>query len=103
MTPNVAKCLVVSKVLVADGMMTDDERAFLKSMMDTLGLAPAERQAVIDLEGLDEAEAIVRELSADDRREVVALLIDAAAADGRLSPHELATAKKLTTALGLDG
>jgi uncharacterized tellurite resistance protein B-like protein len=103
MTPNVAKCLVVSKVLVADGMMTDDERTFLASMMDTLGLSPAERQSVIDLEGLDEADAIVRGLSADERREIVALLIDAAAADGRLSPHELETAKKLTTALGLDG
>ncbi|MBX3160994.1 MAG: TerB family tellurite resistance protein [Deltaproteobacteria bacterium] len=102
MSPNVAKCLVVSKVLVADGMMTDDERAFLGSMMDSLALSPAERQTVIDLEGLDEAESIVRGLSADERREIVALLIDAAAADGRLSPHELETAKKLTAALGLD-
>ena len=36
MTPNVAKCLLVSKVLVADGIMTDEERAFLD---DVMGLA----------------------------------------------------------------
>src|SRR6266481_3465604 len=59
MTPNVAKCLVVSKVLVADGMMTDDERAFLGALMTKLGLSETERETVVELEGLDDAEPIV--------------------------------------------
>ena len=56
MTANVAKCLLVSKVLVADGIMSDDEHWFLSLSMDKLGLSPDERAAVSELEGWDEAE-----------------------------------------------
>jgi uncharacterized tellurite resistance protein B-like protein len=96
-----ARCLVVSKVLVADGMMTDEEHGFLAAMMGRLGLSPDEQRRVIELEGLDEADRIVAALSADERREIVALLVDAASADGKLSPHELAAVKRVTAALGL--
>ena len=102
MKPNVAKCLLVSKVLVADGMMSDDEREFLSSMMTQLGLTADEKQRVIDLEGWDEAEKIVNTLDEDERREILDLLMDAASADGRLSPHELATVKRVSAALKLN-
>jgi uncharacterized tellurite resistance protein B-like protein len=98
---NMAKCLVVSKVLVADGIMTDDERGFLAAMMDRLELTADERRRVVELEDLDEADRIVGALSADERRELVELLVDAASADGRLSPHELAAVKRVSAALGL--
>jgi uncharacterized tellurite resistance protein B-like protein len=101
MTPNVAKCLLVSKVLVADGIVSDDERAFLASLMERLGLSPEERQQVTDLEGWDEAEGIVKALPTDERRELVAMLVDAASADGRLSALELAAAKNVAAALGV--
>jgi uncharacterized tellurite resistance protein B-like protein len=96
-----AKCLVVSKVLVADGIMTDEERAFLAAMMSRLELTPDEQRRVVDLDGLDEADQIVGALAPDERREIVELLVDAASADGRLSPHELAAVQRVTAALGL--
>lgn len=102
MNANVAKCLLVSKVLVADGMMSDDERQFLGSMMEKLGLTDVEKKRVIDLEGWDEAEPIVKALSADEKQDVIELLVDAASADGRLSPHELAAVKRVSKALGLE-
>ena len=101
MTTNVAKCLLVSKVLVADGMMSDDEKEFLANMMTKLGLTDEERRRVIDLEGWDEAEPIVNGLPEEERRSIVELLVDAASADGRLSPHELATVKRVSAALKL--
>lgn len=101
MNTNVAKCLLVSKVLVADGMMSDDEREFLDGMMTKLGLTDDERRRVIDLEGWDEAEPIVNKLSDDEKHTIVELLVDAASADGRLSPHELATVQRVSKALGL--
>jgi uncharacterized tellurite resistance protein B-like protein len=101
MNTNVAKCLLVSKVLVADGMMSDDERAFLTNMMTKLGLSDAEKKQVVELEGWDEAEPIVNKLSEDERREIVDLLVDAASADGRLSPHEMAAVKRVSAALKL--
>jgi uncharacterized tellurite resistance protein B-like protein len=101
MNAKVAKCLLVSKVLVADGMMTDDERGFLDAMMTALALDDDERRRVIELEGWDEAEALVRALSLEERQQLVEQLVDAASADGRLSAHELATIKQVASELGV--
>ena len=101
MNEKVAKCLLVSKVLVADGMMTDDERAFLAAMMAAEGLDADERRRVIELEGWDDAERLVRELPLEQRRALVEQLVDAASADGRLSANELATIRQLTAELGV--
>lgn len=101
MTPAVAKCLLVSKVLVADGMMGDDEKQFLDEVMDKLGLSADEKIGVIDLEGWDEAEAVIAGLANDAKLELVELLVDAASADGHLSPKELAQIKAVEQALGL--
>lgn len=102
MNEKVAKCLLVSKVLVADGMMTDDERGFLEAMMTALALDPDERRRVIELEGWDDAERLLGALSLDQRRDLVASLVDAASADGRLSAHELTTIKRVSSELGLE-
>jgi len=101
MNANVAKCLLVSKVLVADGMMSDEEKQFLGNMMTKLGLTAEEQRRVIDLEDWDAAEPIVQGLSEDERRSIVELLVDAASADGRLSVHEMATVQRVSKALGL--
>lgn len=101
MTPNVAKCLLVSKVLVADGIMSDDEHWFLNAMMERLQLSDAERATVVDLEGWDEAEPIVLSLPLEERRELVEMLFDAAGADGKLSANELAAVKKIAETLGV--
>jgi uncharacterized tellurite resistance protein B-like protein len=101
MNPNVAKSLLVAKVLVADGMMQDEERAFLDTVMNSLGLSPAERKQVIELEGLDKAHEFVLQLATEERQQIIEMLVDAASIDGKLSPHELAVVKRLTAALQL--
>ncbi|HEY1556683.1 MAG TPA: TerB family tellurite resistance protein [Kofleriaceae bacterium] len=101
MSPNVAKCLLVSKVLIADGMVTEDERAFLHEVMKRFGLSVSEQLSVVDLKGLDDAAPVVLALPLEERQALLDLLVDAASADGHLSPHELATMKRLRAALGL--
>jgi uncharacterized tellurite resistance protein B-like protein len=98
----VAQCLLVSKVLVADGRMTDDERAFLDEVMRGFGLSDDERRRVIDLEGWDEAEPIAKALTLDQKRELVSTMIDAASADGKLGPLEMQTVKEIARALGVE-
>lgn len=98
----VAKCLLVSKVLVADGIMTENERAFLDRAMRTHGLDEQERRAVLDLDGWDLAEPVVSTLPADDKRAFVSSLVDAASSDGRLSPLEAKAVQAISKALGLD-
>ena len=102
MDPKVAKCLLVAKVLVADGIMTENEREFLDKMMRGLGLDEKQRRGVVDLEGWDEAEPVVAKLSTEEKRELLSTLVDASSADGRLSPLEMATVKRITAALGVD-
>ena len=102
MEPRIAKSLLLTKVLAADGIMTENERAFLDSAMNKLGLGDEERRRVVNLEGWDEAEASLTGLSDDDKREIVSQLVDAASADGRLSPLEMAMVKRISAALGLD-
>ena len=57
MDPKVARCLLIAKVLVADGIMTENERVFLDKAMSGMGLDAAEKRKVFDLEGWDQAEA----------------------------------------------
>jgi uncharacterized tellurite resistance protein B-like protein len=101
MEPRVAHCLLISKVLVADGIMTENEREFLDHWMRKMGLTDAERKQVIDLEGWDDAEPVIAKMSEDDKRAMIDTLVSAASADGRLSPLEVAAVKKITLKLGL--
>lgn len=101
MNEKVAKCLLIAKVLVADGIMTDDEHSFLAGVMAAEGLDADERRQVTELDGWDEAERLVRALPLERRRALIEQLVDAASADGRLSAHELATIRQLSAELGV--
>lgn len=101
MNPNVAKSLLVAKVLVADGMMQDEERAFLDTVMNSLGLTADERKTVTDLDGLDEAHKFVLDLPKDERQQLVEMLVDAATVDGKLSQYEMGIVQRLTKTLDL--
>ena len=96
MNEKVAKCLLIAKVLVADGIMTDDERSFLDGVMAAEGLDADERRQVTELDGWDEAARLVRALPLEQRRALIEQLVDAASADGRLAAHELATLRQLS-------
>lgn len=102
MEPRIAKSLLLTKVLAADGIMTENERAFLDHAMTRLGVLDSERRGILDLEGWDEAEAALTGLPEDEKRDMVSQLVDAASSDGRLSPLEMAMVKRITTALGLE-
>jgi uncharacterized tellurite resistance protein B-like protein len=99
MDPRIAKCLLVSKILAADGIMTDAERGFLGASMARLGLTEEERESVFNLEGWDDAEQALAGLTEDEKRELVSTLTDAAAIDGKLSALEMQAMKRITAAL----
>jgi uncharacterized tellurite resistance protein B-like protein len=91
--------MLVAQVLTADGLMMDEEKAFLRRAMERLQLTPEEQEQVISLEGWDEAEPIVAGLEPAKKRAIVDELVEATLIDGKLSPHELATVKRITEAL----
>lgn len=101
MDDRVARCMLIGKVLAADGIMTDEERSFLESAMESLGLDEDSRRRVRDFDGWDEAEPIVAALSLEEKRVFMDGLVSAVLADGKVSPHEMQTIEKLSDALGL--
>lgn len=102
MEPRIAKSLLLTKVLAADGIMTENERAFLERAMKKLGVKDEERRGILDLEGWDDAEGALLGASEDEKRDIVSSLVDAASADGRLSPLEAAMVKRISKALGIE-
>jgi uncharacterized tellurite resistance protein B-like protein len=101
MTEQLATCLLVAKVLVADGIMTPGERVFLARVMDAQHLSAEERRAVAELEGLDDVEAWCARLPEPDRRAILDRVVEAALVDGHLGPHEIEAVRTITTLLGL--
>ncbi len=55
----------------------------------------------MQLEGWDQAESALSDLPEAEKQELVAWLLAAASADGRLSPLEAAELKRITAALGV--
>lgn len=97
-----ASCLLVAKILTADGMMAEPEHAFLLQTMEAFGLDLEAQQRVLDLEGINTAERVLRARPLEERRALLDKLVEAALADGRLSPHETAAIRAVTEALAID-
>jgi len=101
MNERTATCLLVARVLAADGFVTEDERAILVSTMDRLGLDDAERRIVSDMDRMEEAEALARSLPPAARQALLDQLIEAALADGKLSPLETKVVAEISKAIGV--
>lgn len=101
MNERVARCLLLARVLAADGFMTDDERAVLEDALLREGLDDAERRTVSDLDRMGDAEETVRALPEAERRAFADTLIAAALADGKLSPLETKEIAAISSAIGL--
>lgn len=101
MDERVARCLLIAKVLAADGFMTEHERAYLEETMEALALSDDERLRVRNFDGFEEAEVICAKMSLEARRVLMDELLQAAISDGKISPHERDAIAQLTTALGL--
>lgn len=102
MHESLARCMLIAKILASDGIMTDEERSFLETAMETLGLSDEERGRVRDFEGWDEAEPFIAQMSLEAKRSMMDGLVNAVLADGKVSPHEMAAIEKLSEAFGLE-
>ncbi len=80
---------LVGKILIADGVYTDDERAYLDSVAKRLDLTPEDQKSVtssLNADG-DIGDALAA-LDASVRAQLIADLREAAGADGKTSVVE---------------
>ena len=80
---------IVGQVLIADGMLGDEERAHLDRLMDTLELSGDERKAALSGINLDSpVEERVATLSAEAKSQLLEAVEQAAAADHEVGKGE---------------
>lgn len=90
-------CVLIRRVLLADGVLSPIELVFLAQVMDRYALTVEDRRAVeVDARSIAELTA---SLADDARAELVRTLEAAAWVDGRLSPEEDAVLDDICRAL----
>ncbi|MEZ4379898.1 MAG: TerB family tellurite resistance protein [Nannocystaceae bacterium] len=94
-------CEIIAQVLIIDGMITDDERAFLDEVFARLGLSDDERRDVINHVNVDDAiEEKVARLAPEVREQLTAELEGAAGLDSDVSPGERDLIARVKAAMG---
>ena len=89
---------LIAGVLCSDGKMSDEERTFLKRVMEKLGLETD--TALMPTYAQDVAEELDA-LSEDLRWQTLNLVLEAAAVDGKIDPSERAIVDVIANALGV--
>ena len=93
---------LVAGIVVADDDLDPEEDTFVTKLLARFGISDDERAEVIfPLVDAAEAAAAFSELSSDMQREAMQLVVDAAAADGKIVPEERAYLDALAKAVGV--
>ncbi len=82
-------CRMVAGLVASDEEFTDSERAFVEKVLGEFGIPEEEWDAIYPLVDPDEARAEIAKLNGTAREMAVNLLVQAAAADGKIVEEEL--------------
>jgi uncharacterized tellurite resistance protein B-like protein len=93
-------CQLVAGIVVADDDLDPTESAFIDRVLDRFGIPLEERDVIFPIVETSEAVARVSKLPADVQAETLDLLVEAAAADGKIVPEERDYLKAVAKALG---
>jgi uncharacterized tellurite resistance protein B-like protein len=81
-------CRLIAGIVVSDDDLDATEDAFVDRMLAKFGLPPEEREAIFPILDRSEAADAIRALSPDVQKEALGLLLEAAAADGKIAKEE---------------
>lgn len=90
---------LIEAVIGADGVVSDEEREFLRRVVEKFGLRDDER---VVASSAGEATAALRALAPDVQARVMALLVEAAIVDGSVAPEERALLLASAASLGIE-
>src|SRR5579864_6576357 len=93
-------CRLIEAIIRADGVVGDDERAFLQRIVERFGLPTYEWESTEINFGA--TTATLRTLPPDAATRVMALLVEAAVIDGRVDPEEHALLLASAATLGIE-
>ena len=94
-------CQLIEAVIGADGVIADSEREFLRKIVEKFGLPERTSHPPLSSD-FGRTTTTLRGLPADVRPRVMALLVEAAVADGHVDPQERALLLASAAALGIE-
>ncbi len=92
---------LLEAVVAADGVISDEEREFLRRVVERFGITEHDR-AGRAVSSAGEAMATLRGLPQDVQTRVMALLVEAAVVDGNVAPEERALLLASAASLGIE-
>jgi uncharacterized tellurite resistance protein B-like protein len=93
---------LIEAIVTADGVVSDEEREFLRRMIERFGISEHDRADRIVMSSPGEAMATLRALPSDVQTRVMALLVEAAIVDGSVAPEERALLLASAASLGIE-
>jgi uncharacterized tellurite resistance protein B-like protein len=93
---------LIEDVVAADGVVTDEERDFLRRVLERFGMGDSQRPGREAPSAPGSSVATLRALEPDVQLRVMALLVEAAVADGCVAPEERAFLLASAAALGIE-
>ena len=93
---------LIETVIAADGIVSDEEREFLRRVVERFGLTDRDRANHVAASAPGLATATLRALAPDVQARVMALLVEAAVVDGQVSPEERALLLASAASLGIE-
>jgi uncharacterized tellurite resistance protein B-like protein len=93
---------LIEAVIGADGVVVEEERAFLRRVIDRFRLSAEERADGVVESNPGRTTLTLRTLGPDSQMRVMALLVDAAVVDGWVAPEEHALLLASAATLGID-
>lgn len=94
-------CQLIAGIVIADEDLDPAEDAFIDKLLAKFGLDPSERDAIFPLVDGDEAGTALREMPSETREEAFSLLVEAAAADGKIVEEEREYLAQVANAIGV--
>ncbi len=95
-------CQLIAGIVITDEDLDPTEEAFIDKVLERFGLDADNRDVIFPLVDGDDAAKSIRELPEEARTEAFALLIQAAAADGKVVEEERVYLEKVGEAVGVD-
>jgi uncharacterized tellurite resistance protein B-like protein len=93
---------LIEAVIGADGVVVEEERAFLRRVIDRFRLSTEDCADGVVASDPGRTTQTLRELGSDSQMRVMALLVDAAVVDGCVAPEERALLLASAATLGID-
>ncbi len=93
---------LLEAVITSDGVVADEERAFLRKVVERFGLTERDRDDRVVTSDPGRATSTLRTLAPDVQTRVMALLVEAAVVDGKVVPEERALLLASAASLGIE-